>query len=553
MDFSANFKSILYHRKNISPIRGVIFSRVFYKRRDTMEDRALVDWTEKYRPKNLNQVLGNPQAVQTMRRWARDWMEGIPSKRALILYGAPGIGKTSAALALAQEFGWRIIELNASDARNEENIQKVTSATLYESFSSEGALSSVREGHRTLIVFDEADNLYERKGGPKAGAESSSDFSDKGGKAEITRTIRKTHQPVILIANDYYGLTKNSSFKSLCLSIQFKAVNRQSMKKALAGICKNEGVAYETAALDWLINQAGGDLRGAINDLQSAARLGTTLTEELVSDLGLRDTKVSIFTALDRIFRAEDPLDARKASFQLDESPDHLLGWIDENVPREFTRPDELKQAMNMVSRADVFLGRVHRRQSYKLWSYAYELMTMGVNTAGRKPARRGFTRYQFPSYIRRMAGTKGERALKKSLTKKLIVHCHTSKSIVAEDIIPVLRRLLGAKLETIWKENTISDPQAFRELAGFFTQLELSDKEGAYLLGLPPKHGLIKKIFSLAKVEEKARLKGAKDPMGKRKPPATQGKKAKEDASAVTEDEKEKPGKKQLSLDAWG
>ena len=73
------------------------------------------DWTEKYRPTSLSDVLGNAKAVNTLLRWARDWEHGPPAKPALILAGSPGIGKTSTALALASEMGWGVIELNASD------------------------------------------------------------------------------------------------------------------------------------------------------------------------------------------------------------------------------------------------------------------------------------------------------------------------------------------------------------------------------------------------------------------------------------------------------
>ena len=63
------------------------------------------DWNEKYRPKTLDDVIGNPSAAETMRAWARSWEHGIPEKRVMLLKGAPGIGKTSSAWALAREMG----------------------------------------------------------------------------------------------------------------------------------------------------------------------------------------------------------------------------------------------------------------------------------------------------------------------------------------------------------------------------------------------------------------------------------------------------------------
>jgi replication factor C large subunit len=71
-----------------------------------------LDWTEKYRPVSLSDVLGNDAAVKALRQWATTFGTG---KRAVILYGSPGTGKTSAALALAHDLGWDYIEMNASD------------------------------------------------------------------------------------------------------------------------------------------------------------------------------------------------------------------------------------------------------------------------------------------------------------------------------------------------------------------------------------------------------------------------------------------------------
>ena len=63
-------------------------------------------WTEKYRPITLDEVVGNGKALEQIRRWVKDWEHGHPKKRALILSGDPGVGKTASALALVNEYGW---------------------------------------------------------------------------------------------------------------------------------------------------------------------------------------------------------------------------------------------------------------------------------------------------------------------------------------------------------------------------------------------------------------------------------------------------------------
>ena len=95
-----------------------------------------LDWTEKHRPTTLDDVLGNPKAVKDLRVWASSWIRGSPKKKALILAGTPGIGKTTSAYALAKDFDWGVIELNASDTRNYTQVKKIaTSGAINQTFA----------------------------------------------------------------------------------------------------------------------------------------------------------------------------------------------------------------------------------------------------------------------------------------------------------------------------------------------------------------------------------------------------------------------------------
>ena len=67
-------------------------------------------WVEKYRPKTLNKVVGQHNHINYLRKWSKEWENEIPNKRAIILYGQAGIGKTTIAHALAKENRWEILE-----------------------------------------------------------------------------------------------------------------------------------------------------------------------------------------------------------------------------------------------------------------------------------------------------------------------------------------------------------------------------------------------------------------------------------------------------------
>ena len=112
------------------------------------------DWTETYRPRGLADVVGNPKAVEELKAWADGWEMGRPAKRVAVLIGTPGTGKTSAALALAQDYGWDVVEMNASDHRNADAIKAIAHrGALGETFSPVRGVSfhqgGQAEAHRT--------------------------------------------------------------------------------------------------------------------------------------------------------------------------------------------------------------------------------------------------------------------------------------------------------------------------------------------------------------------------------------------------------------------
>src|SRR4030066_1880163 len=196
------------------------------------------EWTEKYRPKKLEEIVGNEAALQTIRRWARSWQAGTPRVKALVLRGEPGIGKTSAALALANDMGWDHIEMNASDHRNASSIKGVAGiGSANQTFSARGEFLSSSAGKRKLVILDEADNLFGR--------------ADKGGAKAIVETIRDSGQPVVLIVNDYHELSRKApAIKTLAEKAVFKRLSRDDVAKVLRSVLDREGIPSSSKILE---------------------------------------------------------------------------------------------------------------------------------------------------------------------------------------------------------------------------------------------------------------------------------------------------------------
>src|SRR5881396_1561670 len=436
----------------------------------------MMGWAEKYRPKTLDEIVGNPTAVAELRKWAAAWDKDRPDKRAVILQGDPGIGKTSAALALANEMGWSAIEMNASESRNAEAIRKIaTRGAVLQTFTETGEFVRAKEGGRKLIILDEADNVFGRE--------------DKGGIGAIVEMIQETRQPVVLIANDYYALTRrSSSLKRLCKTIKFQGVHEDAMKNILRTIASKEGVDVTDDVLEVIVERAGGDLRSAINDLESLAVGRRTIVAEATRALGYRDRARTIFPVLEEILRSGDARRARDAVRELDESPEDLILWVDQNLAHEYSRPDDLVRGYEALSRADIFLGRARRRQNYGLWSYASELMSSGVAVARKGRGRGG--QLEFPYYLIQMARSRGQRATRTSLAKKFAAYLHVSQTLVLDELLPTIRILFTGD----------------EELRIHMTaRLGLDEREAALLLDEPESSHAVKHLL-----EKAGKIKGS-------------------------------------------
>jgi len=366
--------------------------------------------------------VGNPSAIGELREWAKAWEQGRPDEPGVLLAGDPGLGKTSAALALANDMGWSTIELNASDTRTADAIKEVaTRGAVTQGFSATGEYQDASS--RKLIILDEADNVFGRE--------------DRGGMQQIARTLEQTRQPIVLIANDEYELNSRT-IKRNCKQIDFSKVQTRTIAKVLSNICQAEGIEPEPGALNALAEHANGDVRAAVSDLESIARSTGRVRADEIEELGYRDTSSSVFDALEDILQADGFSQARQASFDLDEDPETLLLWIEENVPREYDDVQDRAAGLRMVARADEFLGVTQRTRNYRFWSYASDLMTGGVATA-KTQRYSGWTRYQFPTWLRKMGSSKKARKLRDEFGAKVGEAFHTGTKTAREHVVPAL------------------------------------------------------------------------------------------------------------------
>ena len=414
-----------------------------------------LDWTEKYRPSSLDMVIGNPKAVSELRAWAREWSSGVPSKRAVVLMGSPGIGKTSAAVALASDMGWGLVEMNSSDQRTGDAIAAVALKGAYgNTFTDSGSYLDSKTGGMKLIILDEADSLFGN--------------ADRGAMPVISELIKRTKQPVILIVNDFYALSrKSSAAKTDTLQINFMKPRSTEIVKALRNIAAKECVTIGEDALAIIAENSHGDMRAAVRNLESLALGRMTITANDAATLSDRIVKKGMYDLMDAVFRKGDAKEARRLMTDVDETPDHVMLWLDENLPHEFRDRGDLVRGYEKLSRADVFLGRVHRRQYYRFWSYAGDMMTSGL-AVSKMSGTHNNERFRFPSYLMKMSRGKGVAALKKAICYKLAVFLHTSTGRISHDVLPFFKIMM------------LNDPELRMRMCD---SLDLDAEELAFLL----------------------------------------------------------------------
>jgi replication factor C large subunit len=287
-------------------------------------------------------------------------------------------------------------------------------------------------------VFDEIDSAF-----------------DRGEIPALTRILSDASGPVIVVANDAKA-QKIAPLRKLCDQIEFKKISNGSVRDVLADIAKAEGASG--APVEKIADNAKGDVRGAINDLQAACQGGCG-----GFPLMSRDRAGDLSTALKTVFKATGFSEAVGAGDGLDMELDTLMLWILENIPAEYEDAEEVAEAMRWVSRSDVFAGRVYRRQDYGMLKYSRALGLAGVAMSKKKPYLK-FVQYEshYPTAIRLFGFTKKSRGMRKAIASKIARATHTSTN-EAIKAIPFIALLPGA---ADYFELTEEEKDALQELA---------------------------------------------------------------------------------------
>jgi replication factor C large subunit len=359
----------------------------------------MIPLIEKYRVDNLNDIKGQSIAVEEVRNFLRMF----PAKKALILNGPVGTGKTSMALALAKENDLELFELNASDLRNRSSLEAVLKPSLEQ---------QSLFGKSKLILMDEADGIT---------------GSDRGGLPELIALISKTKVPIIITSNDIWK-KKFSLLRKSCKIISLKELLDIDVKQIITEVLKKEDKKIKSETIDLIVKGARGDVRAALNDLESVILLG----EENIDDISLREKKQDIFNDIKKLFQNQVDEQTLRIFDNSDLSIDEILLWVEENIPLEY-QGKALTKAYECLSRADIFKGRIYRKQYWRFLVYQSFFLSGGVASATRLKNNR-FISYKKPTRILKIWMANMRNAKIKSIIEKYAKLCHMSKKKAMKD-----------------------------------------------------------------------------------------------------------------------
>jgi len=292
-------------------------------------------WSEKYRPKNILDLVGNEDARNSFVEWLTKWKTGT---KPILLVGPPGIGKTTLANLAAKQFNYDLISLNASDVRSKKNIQEILSPVL---------------GNETIfgtpmIFIDEVDGVHGR--------------ADYGGTEAIIKILKESTVPIVLAANSDLS-DKMKSIKKNARVIQFRPLSPRLLQFYLNKILQLENGKINSDSLMKLVAESKGDIRSMINFAQALVTGFNPPTEKSFESLDIEES-------INTFYKANSIDEARSILYSLRIDPREKINAFYSSVIGSSISTDDMQRFLQIISTADMLYGKIMKTQQWRLLRY---------------------------------------------------------------------------------------------------------------------------------------------------------------------------------------
>jgi replication factor C large subunit len=292
-------------------------------------------WSEKYRPKNLLEMVGNEEAKESFVKWLGKWIKGT---KPLLLVGPPGIGKTTMAVLGTKQFGYDLISMNASDVRSKQKIQEILNPIL--------GNSSVLG--KPMIFIDEVDGIHGR--------------SDFGGVEALIDILKEPTIPIILAANSDAS-DKMKSIKKVTTTVKLRPLPPRLMRLYVEEILKREDASIKIGSMIKMIIDSRGDIRSILNSAQA-------LTGGFEPQLDKSHETNNVEESVNLFFNAKSPEEAQAILYSLRIDPREKINAFYSSIITSTLPLNVLKEMLGILSEADMLYGKIMRKQEWRLLRY---------------------------------------------------------------------------------------------------------------------------------------------------------------------------------------
>ncbi len=297
-------------------------------------------WSEKHRPQNISDMVGNEESRSAIIEWFTKWKKGT---KPLLLTGPPGIGKTTIAYLLAKQFGYDLIGLNASDVRSKSRLIEILSPVL----GNTTILGS------PMIFVDEVDGIHGR--------------GDYGGAEALIQILKEPTVPIVLAANSDIS-DKMKSIKKVVKTISFKPIPPRLLRIYLENLLKKETSKLSPGALIKVIDQSRGDIRSMINLTQSLVTGFNPQTEKSFESINVED-------GINAFFKANSIDEARGVLYAMQIDPRQKIDAFYSSIITSSLDKNTLAKYLEIISKADVLFGKIMKTQNWRLLRYLNETL----------------------------------------------------------------------------------------------------------------------------------------------------------------------------------
>ncbi|MGI9009696.1 MAG: AAA family ATPase [Nitrososphaeraceae archaeon] len=304
-------------------------------------------WAEIYRPKNLEDIIGNEEIRLNILKWLVKW---FPGTKPLLLIGPPGVGKTTIVKILSSLLNYDLIELNASDTRSGPQLEKLINP-LHNNTSI--------FGKKILLFFDEVDGIYGRE--------------DSGGLEILINIVKASNFPIIFVAN--YTHIKLKNLSKLCKIIKFQRISENLLMIFLNYVLFEQNYPLSLDDKKWIVEKSNGDVRTMLNLAQSKCSGYGNFVHETF--------KIDISEGLNEFFQSKKKDEARKILLSLDgkysdpryglsseERRKDILNSLFTSIVSSNLDMDTLSLLLDSLSQIDLLVARINKNRNWNLLKY---------------------------------------------------------------------------------------------------------------------------------------------------------------------------------------